>query len=170
MQQVIINVGVSGSGKSTWSTDYMRKYIGNYRINRDSIRLQLVGTLDDYYQRKDLNYLEKLVTNMEEIQFVQLLKEGASIIVDNTNLKPSYIQRWVDYVQIWNKDQTDLKQVQIRFKLFPESNAFLLKKRVDVRDAPLGWDKLKYIDKQVSSIKSAIAYVEDNYKDMITND
>lgn len=64
MQQVIINVGVSGAGKTTWSTQYMKKNIGNYRINRDSIRLQLVGTLDDYYQRKDLNYLEKLVTEI----------------------------------------------------------------------------------------------------------
>lgn len=167
MQQVIINVGVSGAGKSTWSTEYMKKNIGNYRINRDSIREQLVGTLDGYYQRGDVTYLEKLVTNMEEIQFVNLLAEGASIIVDNTNLKPSYIQKWVDFVQAWNEDLPDLKKVQVKFKLFPENNAELLKKRVNIRDAPLGWDKLNYIDKQVSSIRSAIAYVEDNYKDQI---
>ena len=166
-QQVIINVGVSGSGKSTWSTEYIKNNIGNYRINRDSIREQLVGTLDGYYQRKDVTYLEKLVTNMEEISFVNMLGEGASIIVDNTNLKPSYIQKWVDFVQAWNEDLPDFRKVAVRFKLFPESNAELLKKRVNIRDAPLGWDKLNYIDKQVSSIRSAIAYVEDNYKDQI---
>jgi predicted kinase len=166
-QQVIINVGVSGSGKSTWSTEYIKNNIGNYRINRDSIREQLVGTLDGYYQRKDVTYLEKLVTNMEEISFVNMLGKGASIIVDNTNLKPSYIQKWVDFVQAWNEDLPDFRKVAVRFKLFPESNAELLKKRVNIRDAPLGWDKLNYIDKQVSSIRSAIAYVEDNYKDQI---
>jgi len=170
MQQVIINVGVSGAGKSTWSTFYMKQNIGNYRINRDSIRLQLVGTLDDYYIRKDLNFLEKLVTEFEEIQFINLLGQGASIIVDNTNLKPSYIQKWVDFVQVWNEDLPELKKVQVKFKLFPENNAHLLKQRVNKRDAPLGWDKLNYIDKQVNSIRSAIAYVEDNYKDQIIHD
>lgn len=104
---------------------------------------------------------------MEEISFVNMLGEGASIIVDNTNLKPSYIQKWVDFVQAWNEDLPDFRKVAVRFKLFPESNAELLKKRVNIRDAPLGWDKLNYIDKQVSSIRSAIAYVEDNYKDQI---
>lgn len=167
MQQVIINIGVSGAGKTTWSTEYMKNNIGNYRINRDSIRLQLVGTLDGYYQRKDLKFLENLVTEMEELQFVNLLGQGASIIVDNTNLKPNYIQKWVDFVQAWNEDLSEVQQVKVLFKIFPEANAETLKKRVNIRDAPLGWHKLNYIDKQVSSLKSAIAYVESNYKDQI---
>jgi hypothetical protein len=169
-QQVIINIGVSGAGKTTWSTNYMAKNIGNYRINRDSIRTQLVGTLDGYYQRKDLNFLENLVTELEEQYFVKFLQKGISIIVDNTNLKPSYIQKWLDLVHIWNVNQPELKKVQVKFKIFPEDNAHFLKKRVNVRDAPLGWDKLNYIDKQVISLKDAISFVERNYKDQIFNE
>lgn len=167
MQQVIINVGVSGAGKTTWSTQYMKKNIGNYRINRDSIRLQLVGTLDDYYQRKDLNYLEKLVTEIEDMQFLSLLEKGASVIIDNTNLKPSYIDRWVDFVYGWNQEKSAIQQVELLFKIFSEANPQTLKKRVNVRDAPLGWDKLAYIDKQVSSLKSVISYIESKHKGKI---
>lgn len=167
MQQVIINVGVSGAGKSTWSTAHIFTNYNVVRINRDAIRTLYMGSLDGYYQRKDLNSLEKMVTDTEEMLFIKALSEEKSVIVDNTNLKPSYIEKWVQFVQAWNEDLPEEKQVKVFFKLFPEDNAAILKKRVNVRDAPLGWDKLNYIDKQVSSIRSAISYVEDNYKDQI---
>ena len=169
-QQVIINIGISGAGKSTWSVDYMKKHPEFIRISRDAIRLTIKGSLDGYYQEdKDrFNNLEKLVNKTEDGLFIQALNRGFSIIIDNSNLKPSYIQRWVDFVNIYNNSvSTRPEEVEFKFKIFPENNIDLLKKRVNIRDIPKNFDSLDYINKQASSIRSAIAYVEDNYKSYI---
>lgn len=165
MQQVIINVGVSGSGKSTWSTEFIRQYSKVVRINRDSLRLMYVGDLDGYYQRKDLQLIESLVSQAEDTLLVQALARGFSVIIDNTNLSPKYIHKWMDIINDWNTDEEE--KVQVKFRIFPEANVTILKKRVNVRDAPLGWDKLDYIDKQVVSLKNAVSFVEQHYKDKI---
>lgn len=164
-QQVIINVGVSGAGKSTWTRSELHNRYNTIRINRDSIRESLYGTLDGYYDRKDLRQREENVTRIEEMLFVDAMKLGQSIIVDNTNLKGEYIKKWVNFVRAYN--DVFKSDIKVYFKIFPENNAEVLKKRVNVRDAPLGWDKLNYIDKQVKSLEGAIAYVKKNHKDQI---
>lgn len=164
-QEVIINIGVSGAGKSTWTRSELRHRENTIRINRDSIRESLFGSLDGYYEHKNLTKREGYVTRVEDMFFMDALKRGYDIIVDNTNLKEEYIKRWISYVDGWN----DLRgtNIEVFFKIFPEDNAEILKKRVDIRDSPLGWDKLDYIDKQIKSLKSAIAYVEKNHKKQI---
>lgn len=46
MNNVIITVGISGSGKSTWSTNFIKENPKYLRLNRDDIRKTLVGDLD----------------------------------------------------------------------------------------------------------------------------
>lgn len=75
MSNVIICVGTSGSGKSTWSIQLL-KYNTNYiRSNRDNIRRTLIGDLVNYYNRKDLNNLEKIVTNIEYLIWETAIKK-----------------------------------------------------------------------------------------------
>lgn len=80
MNKLIILVGISGSGKSTFASTMVRHNPERYVIvNRDKIRELLYGyteeTISEYYQRNDLNKLEKQVTAYEDI----LIKQGLSI-------------------------------------------------------------------------------------------
>jgi len=158
-QTLIINVGVSGAGKTTWSIEYIKKNPRTVRINRDDLRVALKGTLDGYYDqdRGFLNATEDMINKLEEYTLIQALMKGFSVIIDNTNLKPAYINRWTDLLREWNEDEE--VKVDLKFKIFPLNDAQVLKKRVNVRDAPLGWDKLDYIDKQLRSLPEIIRLI-----------
>lgn len=165
-QQVIINVGVSGSGKSTWSTNLIKSNPKYFRINRDDLRKMTVGSLENYYTHSSLNSREKYITELEGILFIDALTQKYSVIVDNTHLKPSYIQKWVDFVNAWNEGLDPEDQVEVLFSLFPETDTEILTMRVEDRDT-IKLSEKNYIHKQVSSIRSAIAYVEDNFPNQI---
>src|SRR5688572_9163933 len=100
-QKVIINIGVSGSGKSTWTKDYISKNPKTVRINRDDLRVVLKGTLDGYYdQDKDLlNSTEHLINRLEDSILVHSTSRGLDVVIDNTNLKPAYVERWVKIIK-----------------------------------------------------------------------
>lgn len=166
-QKVIINVGVSGSGKSTWSTEYLKKTPNTVRINRDDIRKMLFGILEDYYIRKDLNYREGVVTEVEELLFVHALGKKQNIIVDNTNLKTSYINKWVDFVSGWNNSTILEKEepVQIKFALFSQRDVNELINRVEKRDNILLPKKDSYIHKQYDSFWKIQDWVLNTFPD-----
>ena len=171
MSKVIITIGASGAGKTTWSLEYMKKHPNTIRVNRDDLRKCMFGTLDDYYQHPDLNKREVRINDIEDLIYMNALNAGWDVLVDNTHLRPKYIERWIGYGKVYKDNSIGIHiDVETKFKIFPEADSNILKKRINVRDAPLGWDKLNYIDKHVSSLRSAIAYVEDNYKDMILNE
>lgn len=166
-QQVIVNVGVSGSGKTTWTKEYLKQNPNALRINRDLLREHFYGTLDGYYDRKDVMACEMLITDFEGDIFMKGLLSGRSMVVDNTNLKPGYVTKWIHIVDAINLDEPEEKKVNLYFKFFPEINPDVLKKRVNIRDAPLGWDKLNYIDKQIQQYKGIVRYIQDNWGDKI---
>lgn len=165
-QVVIINVGVSGSGKSTWTTAYIKKNPKSLRLNRDSLRIHFYGTLEGYYEDKSLREREDFITSVEESLFIAALVRGWSVIIDNTNLTQGYIERWLKVVELYNEGH---EKVGIKFKLFPMEDADALKKRVSNRDG-LSLLRLNYIDKQIASIRTVVGYVERNHKDLIFND
>lgn len=173
-QKVIINVGVSGSGKTTWSIDQINKDSNIVRINRDDLRRHFYGSLDGYYEHKAFNSREEFISSIEDLMFINALQQGYSVIIDNTNLKPKYIQKWIDYVKAYNNRYTsngfEYLEIDVHFKLFKEADSQVLKSRVHSRDSLESERldcKLNYIDKQISSLESAISYVEDNYKNRI---
>lgn len=87
MKQIIVTVGCPGSGKSTWAQEYCRTRPGWYVVNRDNIRVGLMGiTARNEYKYSKAR--EKLVT---EIMFDQILaimaKESTKgVVVADTNL------------------------------------------------------------------------------------
>ena len=124
-QEVIINIGVSGAGKTTWSEKFIQKNPNYIRINRDDIRKTLRVSLDGYYQQEKnlLNNIENLINNIEDTIYIKALNRGFSVIIDNTNLKISYIQRWVDFVNIYNQSKVKFgDNVTFRLKLFIEND------------------------------------------------
>lgn len=141
---LIILVGISGSGKSTWTKEFLAHHPDYVVVNRDSLRLSLVKTLDGYYQRPDLYDLEQIVNHLTETIIISAKAFNKNIIVDNTNLTLKYIMPII----------TSHKVTDWQYKLFdllPE----IAKVRIMLRDycaaGPvelLPMERVAYIDKQ----------------------
>lgn len=149
--KVIFCVGISGSGKSTWSTRYIKTHPNTIRINRDDIRLSLLGTLDGYYSRDDLNKLEKMVTEIEVSMFQTAARFGFDVISDNTNLKMSYISTKVSMLKGYCGDMGE--SFDFKIKMF-YLDAPSCKKRVQSRDSVFNDSYVAYIDKQWESFQN----------------
>lgn len=86
-----ITRGIPASGKTTWAknwvaTDPTRRV----RVNRDDIREMLFGV------RVGLDHgQEKLVTTVSFDTVSSALKAGKSVVVDDMNLRPSYVRKWI---------------------------------------------------------------------------
>lgn len=140
---LIILVGISGSGKSTWTKEFLAHHPDYVVVNRDSLRLSLVKTLDGYYQRPDLQTIEAIVNKLIDTIFFCAKVLDKNILVDNTNLTQKYITQIVDRPNV-----TDWQ-----YKLF-DLNTAICKVRVIGRDfghevvPKTQFDKVAYIDKQ----------------------
>lgn len=138
--EIIICVGISGAGKSTWTDEVLRKVPNAFRINRDSLRLSIAGTLDGYYQHPNLMIRESIVTLLtnkilEEMRYI----DGSTVVLDNTNVDQKYL---IPLVKMFEKDAI----VGIKFFDIDVDTA---KRRVLSRDAFLSESKqVEYIDKQ----------------------
>lgn len=95
MKQLILTIGCPGSGKSTWAEEYARTHPGFYVVNRDNIRIGLMGiTARNEYKYSKAR--EKLVTEIARDQVLTIMsKEGTKgVIVADTNLNEA---RRVDF-------------------------------------------------------------------------
>lgn len=156
---LIILVGISGSGKSTFAINYIKEHTNTLRINRDDIRKTLVGNLEGYYQRKGHQHIENIVTEIETSIFTKLSYNEKSIIIDNTNLTKKYIDRWLELLT-YNNYRIKANNYQLQFKFFDcelETAQF----RVMNRDETLETD---YIKKQVLQYKEIKKYITENYE------
>ena len=168
--KVIINVGISGSGKSTWTTNFI-KNLNFLRINRDDIRKVCVGDLKDYYKRPDVNNIETHIISIIEYDlFINYLEMNINCIIDNTNLKKEYIKKWIDLCEDHD--------IEYQFKLF-DCDLNIAKERVLLRDFPhlITFDtgiqhfsnilELNYIDKQYENYNNIKKWILENYEDKI---
>lgn len=160
MKDIIICVGISGSGKSTWSSNFIKENSNYLRCNRDDIRKVLVGDLNYYYQRKDLNSIEVLVNKIEDDLFFSICDTNKSIIIDNTNLKQSYINKWINFCR--SMDYV----LDFKFKLF-DSSLEESQRRVAKRENMQTFEDLNYIDKQFKDYQLIKEWIIKNYKDKI---
>lgn len=102
-EKLIILCGISGSGKSTFATTTVQRNPEKYVIaNRDKIRELLFGyteeSIHEYYNRNDINKLEKQVTKYEDTIIREGLAENKTVIVDATHLSREYLERF----KFWN--------------------------------------------------------------------
>jgi len=100
---LIITVGISGSGKSTWAHEQWHNYPSKrVVVNRDKIRELLFGfteeSIENYYLRPDVTQLEKQVTLYEDTLINEGLNLGKTVIVDATHLNYKYLERF----KYWN--------------------------------------------------------------------
>lgn len=87
MKQIIVTVGCPGSGKSTWAKEYCATRPGWYVVNRDNIRVGLMGiTARNEYKYSKAR--EKLVTEIMQDQILAIMEKDSTkgVIVADTNL------------------------------------------------------------------------------------
>lgn len=87
-QKLTVLVGLPSSGKTTWAVNNRQK--SEIIISRDDVRLANYGVL--YGPPIDENF----VTKVQRQQIIGALENGFSIIVADTNLTRSNVQRIVD--------------------------------------------------------------------------
>jgi predicted kinase len=112
--KLIVLVGISGAGKSTFAhQEWLKDPLQTAVINRDKIRELLFGyteeTIKDYYSLPDLGKLEKQVTLYEDTLIHEGLNLGKTVVVDATHLEKRYLDRF----KFWN--------VPIEYKYFDVS-------------------------------------------------
>lgn len=91
--EVITTVGVPASGKSTWALNKV-KYDNNYvRVNRDDFRFMLKDA--PMCDPKVEGVISKLVLQAVDAA----LARNLSVIVDQTHLKPEYIETLAEHVK-----------------------------------------------------------------------
>lgn len=103
MKKIIVLVGISGSGKSTYASSLVQNDPQEFvLVNRDKIRELLFGyteeSISSYYQRGDLSALEKQVTLYEDTLIHEGLNLDKTVVVDATHLEKRYLERY----KFWN--------------------------------------------------------------------
>ena len=98
MKHVMILTGLSGSGKSTFARQFCAQHPNYLRVNRDDLRRSLLSvSLAEYWQtwsEREKNRVENLVNELQKTAILDGLARGWDILVDNTNLKLSYINEF----------------------------------------------------------------------------
>jgi predicted kinase len=84
--QVIMTVGLPGSGKTTYAIQLVTDVSGWKRINKDDIRTMMDNGV---YSKKN----EKFVIQCEELLILEALSNGYNVILDNTHLCPKHKTR-----------------------------------------------------------------------------
>jgi predicted kinase len=103
--KLYVMVGLPGSGKTTWAERAQCDSTGAIVIvSRDDLREKLFRA-EGVLSRGHENY----VTAIESYAVIQALASGFDVIVDSTNLRPEYVQRWRDVAEMCKVRMTLVK-------------------------------------------------------------
>jgi predicted kinase len=152
-KKVLILIGIPGSGKSTWSTEFVKENKDWVRINRDDFRFMLKAS--PVVDHK----VEKLINQLQESAILNALNAGFNVIIDNTNLKLSYINNFVKMVG---------ESVDIEFKFFEitleealERN-LVREKKVDEKVIRKMWNDWNLLRKQIFWVTKKLEEAEES--------
>lgn len=145
---LLILIGPSASGKSTF-TDSIVSPESNWIISsRDSIRKSLFGYEDSnlfiHYGSKMFNQREKMVTYLSEEIIAIAVVTSQNVVVDNTHLSMKYI---TELLEKWDNGNFDIK-----FKIFNTDMETCINRDRD-REAQVG---RQIIEKQFKQFQSLI--------------
>lgn len=120
MPQIILTIGVPGSGKNTWARDRAKKSkAGCVIVNRDDLRTMTAGgNIADY---KINNKTESDITQMQYHAAELAIARGRDVIVADTNLKQATIDAW----EAFAKQHNCTVEKQDFFKQFRKENAHI---------------------------------------------
>lgn len=122
MKKIILTVGCPGSGKSTWTREFISKNPGYFNINRDDYRQSIMG----HEERDEYKYTKKkegIVTCMQFDAAKGILYSGDSVkgvIISDTNLNPERRLMWESFAKEYNW--------KVEYKVFDVSWTELVKR------------------------------------------
>jgi predicted kinase len=90
MPELILTIGIPGSGKSTWARQYADEHNGTVIVERDQIREELTGDIRNHSRE---GYVSALA---EQRTRAALMEWGFNVIVADTNLHRKYRRRWAN--------------------------------------------------------------------------
>lgn len=94
MAKIILTVGPSACGKTTWATEQVAKNKGKVvNLNRDDIRRSLF-MFKHWSDYKFTGQREALVTDTQFAMARSAISRGLDVIVSDTNLNPVYRDSW----------------------------------------------------------------------------
>ena len=103
MQEVILTVGISGSGKTTWAEELCAGNNPFVNINRDDIRFNKFNDgVRDWSKYKFKRSNENWVTERQEEAALQAVELGLSIVISDTNLNAKTRQKWKTFAEDHN--------------------------------------------------------------------
>jgi predicted kinase len=103
--KLILTVGISGSGKTTWAEEFTRNRGDWVNINRDDIRFAIFNSgVRDWSAYKFKKSNESLVSETAMSLAMSSSREGKSIIISDTNLSQRVRNMWRDFAKSYNMD------------------------------------------------------------------
>jgi len=127
---IVLTIGASCSGKTTWAEDFRRNRSDVANLNRDDYRFNMfTGGVRDWSLYKFTKSHENLVSRTIDAAAAVLASEGKNIIISDTNLNPKIRQKWVDFA--------DKHGYTKEFKCFHESWDELVKRNTQ-REGGIG--------------------------------
>lgn len=102
MKQVILTSGIPASGKSTWSKEFVKANPNFKRVNKDSLREMIDSSI---YSKEN----ESLINKIQNQLILTFLKNGNSVIVDNTHVKKSYFDE-VKKILLTLKEEIEISE------------------------------------------------------------
>lgn len=98
--ELIILVGVPGSGKSTYAATYVAENPSAVIVGRDKLRELLFGyteaTVHAHYQSDRFREREEIITQFQHSAITLALQSGMTVIVDDTNCNYDRLKSLVD--------------------------------------------------------------------------
>jgi len=120
MINLILLIGLSGSGKSTWIKNNKSKWINTIVICPDEIRKELTGNVSDQSKNKEVFELTKMLT-------IYNLKKGNNVVLDATNLDTVYR---IPFVNDVNKE-VKFNKISLVFYVSKEEAKQRIKKDIE---------------------------------------
>ena len=140
--EVIINIGVPASGKSTFTKNYLAKHPDYVKVSRDDFRYMLQNK--GWCEPK----VENMITSMHNDTILTALSSGLNVIVDNTNLKISTINEIINLVH---------EYADVNYRVFDVPYETLLE-RDAARERSVGKDVIDKMWKQWLILKDSFDF------------
>ena len=108
MKKILILRGLPASGKSTYAKNLLTQNPHIWkRLNKDELRAMLDNSVHT-------NPNEKFVVRVRDFMLVEALKEGKSVIIDDTNLSEKTVERIKQVIQKYMKDSGEIVDIEIK--------------------------------------------------------
>ncbi|WP_229370271.1 phosphatase domain-containing protein [Fibrivirga algicola] len=117
MQHVLILIGISGSGKSTFARQFVQDNPTYLRLNRDDLRRTLISVpLKEYWTWDDAakSRIEEIVTAQLDAAVRAAIQGGWNCVIDNTHLRLRSINEMLALIE---SQATRQRPIEVTFRL-----------------------------------------------------